>query len=163
MNVESFEGFVLDPCCGSGSIPSVCLERGIPATGSDIVYRGFGEVRDLFTLVDPVDNMTFWESRARHQFFEEHPPIRYWPCGDRPSMPPGRMAGERDRWGAMVQPESRGGTMPYGWFIFERGFTGGTMVRRLPLRGVTTGSHRQIRGEARCGQTPIASNTTHCP
>jgi hypothetical protein len=50
LDVESFEGSVLDPCCGSGTIPSVCLERGIPAIGSDIVYPGFGEVRDLFTL-----------------------------------------------------------------------------------------------------------------
>jgi hypothetical protein len=27
------------------------------ATGSDIVYRGFGEVRDLFTITEPVDNV----------------------------------------------------------------------------------------------------------
>jgi hypothetical protein len=164
LKVEPFEGEVLDPCCGTGTIPSVCLEQGIPARGSDLVYRGFGEVRDLFSITTPVDNiisnvpykiaeqcarhmlklarhkvalilpMTFWESRRRHSFFEEHRPIRYWPCSDRPSMPPGTMEGERDRWGAIVQPESRGGTMPYGWFIFECGFTGDTTIRRLPLR-----------------------------
>lgn len=113
--------------------------------GSDIVNRGFGEVRDVFTITEPVDNiisnipfkiaepcarhllnlarrkvalilpMTFWESRGRHGFFEEHPPIRYWPCSDRPSMPPGQVEGQRDRWGAVIQLESRGGTMPYGW------------------------------------------------
>ncbi len=164
LDVEPFEGEVLDPCCGTGTIPSACLERGIPARGSDIVYRGFGEVRDLFSIAAPVDNiianvpykiaercarhmltiarrkvalilpMTFWESRCRDRFFREFPPIRYWPCGDRPSMPPGIMDGKRDRWGAIIQPESRGGTMPYGWFVFERGFTGDTAVRRLPLR-----------------------------
>jgi hypothetical protein len=48
---------VLDPCCGSGTIPSICLERGIPARGSDIVRRGFGELRDLFTITEPVDNI----------------------------------------------------------------------------------------------------------
>jgi hypothetical protein len=159
LDVESFEGEVLDPCCGTGTIPSVCLERGISARGSDLVYRGFGEVRDLFSVTEQVENiisnvpykiaercvrhmlklarykvalilpMTFWESRERHSFFEEYPPVRYRPCGDRPSMPPGRMDGERDRWGAVIQPGSRGGTMPYG-----RGFTGDTIVRRLPLR-----------------------------
>ena len=47
LDVETFEGAVYDPACGSGTIPSVCLQRGIPATGSDIVHRGFGEARDF--------------------------------------------------------------------------------------------------------------------
>jgi hypothetical protein len=57
LDVEAFEGEVLDPCCGSGTIPSVCQERGIPARGSDIVDRRFGEVRDLFNITEPVDNI----------------------------------------------------------------------------------------------------------
>jgi hypothetical protein len=175
LDVEPFWGSVLDPCCGSGTFPSVCLERGIPARGSDLVYRRFEEVRDLFSITEPVDNiisnvpykiaercarhvlklarhkvalilpMTFWESRERHPFFEEFPPARYRPCSDRPSMPPGSIEGEHDRWGAVVQPESRGGTMPYGWFIFERGFTGDTTVRRLPLRTDAVSARRGRR------------------
>jgi hypothetical protein len=43
LDVETFTGAVHDPCCGSGTIPSVCRERGLTATGSDIVDRGFGE------------------------------------------------------------------------------------------------------------------------
>jgi hypothetical protein len=57
LDVESFVGAILDPCCGSGTIPSVCLSRGLPTTDSDIVNRGFGQVRDLFDIVDPVDNI----------------------------------------------------------------------------------------------------------
>jgi hypothetical protein len=163
LDVESFEGEVLDPCCGSGTIPSVCQERGIPARGSDIVDRSFGEIRDLFTITEPVDNiisnvpykiaeqcarhmiklarcklalilaMTFFESREREQFFRDHPPIRHLICSDRPSMPPGRMDGERDRFGAIVQPISSGGTMPYAWYIFEPGYNGPTITIRLPL------------------------------
>jgi hypothetical protein len=141
LDVESFEGEVLDPCCGSGTIPSVCLSRGIPARGSDIVDRGFGEVRDLFSITEPVDNiisnvpyriaeqcvrhilklarrkvalilpMPFWESRHRHKLmFDEYPPIRWYPCSDRPSMPPGVMRDERDLFGAVIQPKSRGVT-----------------------------------------------------
>jgi hypothetical protein len=44
------------------------------------------------------------------------------------------MGGQRDRHGAIIQPSSSGGTMPYGWFIFERGFMGVTSAIRLPLR-----------------------------
>jgi hypothetical protein len=50
-------GAVHDPCCGTGTIPSVCLERGIPATGSDIRDRGFGEVADMFDLTGPYDTI----------------------------------------------------------------------------------------------------------
>jgi hypothetical protein len=57
LDAESFEGEVLDPCCGGDTIVSVCLSRGIPARGSDIVTRGFGEVRDLFTITEKVDNI----------------------------------------------------------------------------------------------------------
>jgi hypothetical protein len=164
LDVESFEGTVHDPCCGGGTIPSVCIERGIVATGSDRVDRGFGEVRDLFAMTEPLDNiisnvpfriaeqcarhmfalarrkvalilrMTFWEAEERDAFFREHPPIRWWACGSRPSMPPGKMTGERDHYGALIQPPSSGGTAPYGWFIWERGFKGVTSAMRLPLR-----------------------------
>jgi hypothetical protein len=164
LDVETFIGTVHDPCCGTGTIPSVCMERGLAATGSDIVDRGFGQVRDLFRLTEPVDNiisnvpygtaeqcarhmlriarrkvalilpMTFWESRTRDPSFREYPPVRWFPCSDRPSMPPGTVHGQRDRYGAIIQPPSRGGTMPYGWFIFERGFKGVTSTVRMPLR-----------------------------
>ena len=164
LDVESFEGTVLDPCCGGGTIPSVCLARGIAATGSDLVDRGFGEVRDLFSLTEPVDNiisnvpfgiaeqcarhilklarrkvalilpMPFWESEERVPFFREYPPIRWYPCSSRPSMPPGIMTGQRDRYGAIIQPLSSGDTRPYGWFVWERGFKGNTSVLQLPLK-----------------------------
>lgn len=164
LDVEPFTGVVHDPCCGTGTIPSVCRERGFDATGSDIADRGFGEVRDLFSLTAPVDNIisnvpyriaeqcarhmiglsrhkvalilpiTFWESRGREEFFRDHPPVRWFPCSDRPSMPPGSASGERDCYGAIVQQPSSGGTMPYGWFVFERGFKGVTSAIRLPLR-----------------------------
>jgi len=162
LDAKEFEGTVLDPCCGGGTIPSVCLERGIPATGSNIKDYGFGEVRDLFTITEPVDNiisnvpyriaepcarhilklarrkaalilpMPFWESKRREEFFHEYPPIRCYPCVPRPSMPPGVMSNQRDRYGALIQPKSSGGTAPYGWFIWEIGFTGDPIIRRLP-------------------------------
>jgi hypothetical protein len=163
LNAEEPEGEVLDPCCGTGTIPSVCLERGIPARGSDLVYRGFGEVRDLFDITEPVDNIisnvdyaiaetcawhmltlvrrklmlilpvTFLEIGERERFFQKHPPVRVWACPDRPSMPPGCMEGERDRFGAIIQPVNTGGTMPYAWFVWEPGYRGEMITKRLPL------------------------------
>jgi hypothetical protein len=55
---EPFEGEVLDPCCGGGTIPSRVLARGIPERGSDKVdrgYRGFFEVRNLFEITEPIN------------------------------------------------------------------------------------------------------------
>jgi hypothetical protein len=63
-----------------------------------------------------------------------HPPIRFWACGDRPSMPPGVMSDERDRFGAIIQPLGKGGKAPDGWFVWERGYSGVTSAMRLPLR-----------------------------
>jgi hypothetical protein len=161
LDVETFEGFIHDPCCGTGTIPSVCMERGLVATGSDIADRGFGEVRDLFSLTELVDNMisnvpygiaeecarhmiklvrrklalilpmTFWESRRRDQFFQKYPPIRWFPCSDRPSMPPGRMDGERDRCHHSAAEQRRHDAI---WLVHLRArVVGVTSAIRLPL------------------------------
>jgi hypothetical protein len=37
-----FTGPVHDPCCGSGRIPITAQKFGYEATGSDLVYRGYG-------------------------------------------------------------------------------------------------------------------------
>jgi hypothetical protein len=38
----------------------------------------------------------------------------------------------RDRFGAIIQSEGRGGKAPYAWFVWQRGFCGDTATRRLP-------------------------------
>jgi hypothetical protein len=164
LDAEEFDGEVLDPCCGGGTIVAACLARGIPARGSDLVDRGFGEVCDFKSITEPVENIVsnfpysraeefarhalglarrkvalilrvnFWCSQRRNAFFREFPPIRFYPCSDRPSMPPGKQTGEYDRFGALVQPPSSGGTADYGWFVFKRGFRGDTVVKLLRLR-----------------------------
>ena len=37
-----FYGAIHDPACGAGNIPTIARLRGFMATGSDLVYRGFG-------------------------------------------------------------------------------------------------------------------------
>jgi hypothetical protein len=75
---EPIIGEVLDPCCGIGTIVSACLNRGIPARGSDIADRGFGQVRDMFSITEPVDNI-----------------ISNFPYGNRRVATDGRMLHER--------------------------------------------------------------------
>jgi hypothetical protein len=166
---EPLQGEVLDPCCGSGTIVSALLDRGLQARGSDIVDRGFGEVRDLFTITQQVDNIVsnvpyklaercvrhmltlvryrlililriaFWESRRRHALFREHPPVWWAPCSNRPSMPPGIIGNLRDHNGAFIQPPSKGGTAPYGWFAWQPGYRGRTETRLMVLRTLNRG------------------------
>jgi hypothetical protein len=167
---ENFQGEGLDPCCGTGTIVSVCRDRGLSMRGSDLRDHGFGERRDMFEIAEEVDfiisnfpyghkhdgrrihervehclklvrrkmvlilPMTFWESRERNAFHRQYPPVWWAPCSDRPSMPPGRMDGERDSHGAIIQPPSTGGTAPYGWFGWEPGFRGETRTRLFDLK-----------------------------
>jgi hypothetical protein len=163
LNAEDFEGAILDPCCGGGSIVSVCRDHGYDAYGSDIVDRGFGTIRELFDIHEEVDciitnppfriaeacvrhslgivrlkaalimPLTFLESRERNALFRSGSLLCVYPCSDRPSMPPGQMNGRRDRHGALVQPRGKGGKSPYAWFIFMPGFEGDPEIRWFPL------------------------------
>jgi hypothetical protein len=121
-------------------------------------------VRDLFSITKPVDNiisnvpygiaekcarhmltlvhrklllilpLTFLESQRRRPFFLEYPPIRVYPCSERPSMPPPVLNGPRDKYGCITQPMNTGGTAPYAWFVWEPGFHGAPTIEWLPLR-----------------------------
>lgn len=156
--VEKFTGSILDPHCGGGTIPSVCLRHGLDARGSDIEDRGFGPVADVFGLTEPVDNiisnppygiaercirhhlmlardkvaailpMVFWGALCRDDFFANHPPIRWYPFARRPSMPPGSYTGVFDENGAIVHPKAAGGTMDYGWMVWQKGYNGPTSI-----------------------------------
>jgi hypothetical protein len=116
---EQFQGSVLDPCCGGGTIVSCCLDHGLTATGSDIASHGFGGVADFFSLDAVVDNVignppfslgedfvryaltlvrfkvafllriNFLEAEERSLLFSETPLARVWVLRKRASCPPG--------------------------------------------------------------------------
>lgn len=48
-----FDRAIHDPCCGCGTIPKIFIMNGIPATGSDIVDRGFGFQADAQKIFYP--------------------------------------------------------------------------------------------------------------
>jgi hypothetical protein len=57
LQVESFEGNILEPCCGAGAISTVLQSKGYQVTSSDKNEYGFGIQRDLFTITEPVENV----------------------------------------------------------------------------------------------------------
>jgi hypothetical protein len=54
---EWFDDEIHDVCCGGGTIVSVFRDHGYVAHGSDVVNRGFGEVRNLFSINWELDNI----------------------------------------------------------------------------------------------------------
>ena len=57
LQVESFEGSILEPCCGAGAISTVLQSKGYQVISSDKNEYGFGVQRDLFTITEPVENV----------------------------------------------------------------------------------------------------------
>ena len=57
LSVESFDGAILEPCCGAGAISKVLQAKGYQVTSSDKNDYGFGVQRDLFTITEPVENV----------------------------------------------------------------------------------------------------------
>jgi len=52
---ENFSSFILEPACGEWHISKVLEEKGHKVTSSDLIDRGYGEVRDFLT-----DSMDSW-------------------------------------------------------------------------------------------------------
>ncbi len=47
---EKFEGKILEPCCGTGDISKVLEANGYEVISSDLIDRGYGEVKDFFEI-----------------------------------------------------------------------------------------------------------------
>lgn len=144
LDVEPLEGFSWDPSCGAGNIPLALHARDMPCMGSDLADRGFGLTGlDFFKATDTADNiitnppynvieiyirhalslttrkvcilarLALLEGIKRQEMFRTTPLARVWVSSRRASMPPG---------GTNI--EAKGGTVAYGWFVWEHGFVG---------------------------------------
>lgn len=51
--VEKFNSFILEPCCGAGDISKVLESNGYKVESFDLIGRGYGKVKDF--LVDTYD------------------------------------------------------------------------------------------------------------
>jgi hypothetical protein len=156
-----FEGPVLDPCAGTGTIVSRCRARGLDACGSDIQDFDSCTVRDVFSITERVANvisnppfilaeailrhlltivdgkiilflrLTFIEANCRDALFAQFPPALILAHRQRVSCPPGTLQAPRDQYGAIIQPPGKGGKMPYGWFCWWNGQCADTVIRRI--------------------------------
>ena len=49
LEIEQFNHEILEPCCGAGHISKVLESHGHNVTSTDLIDRGYGEIKDLLT------------------------------------------------------------------------------------------------------------------
>jgi hypothetical protein len=158
LRVETFEGAIHDPFCGGGNIVGACLQQGLVASGSDRFDRGFGERRDAFNIVEPLENLisnppfariedvirhflplvrrklallarlNVLEGQDRRALFRASPPARVWVSSRRASIPPGDLAHPRDQFGAVTPLPASGGSTAYCFVVWDRDYAGPTVL-----------------------------------
>lgn len=147
---ETFDGGAHEPCCGAGAMAGELESNGIPVTASDLYDHGYGTAGlDARNLAGPVQNiitnppyniaeqmlvrfldvcerkvalllrLSFLESKRRYPLFADRPPSRVYVFSERLSL---------CKAGDIVKG---GGTVSYGWFVWERGYNGEPSLRWL--------------------------------
>jgi hypothetical protein len=53
----TFNGRLLEPCCGDGAMAEVLTEAGYVVEASDIIDRGYGSICDFMDIKGPRDNI----------------------------------------------------------------------------------------------------------
>jgi hypothetical protein len=155
--VETFDGHIVDPACGWGTIVINALTHGHHAAGSDLVQRGWDSTRtpcDFLKDVHKYDNIVtnppfniiedfiihaVLRSRRKTaaifplarmpaaHWLERLPLSRVWLLTPRPSMPPGSYIAAGGRVG--------GGRVDYCWLVFEHGHIGKATIDWLHRDG----------------------------
>ena len=152
---ESFHPTVWECACGQGHLSKVLLEHGYSVISTDLIDRGYGTGGvDFLTVntvfdVDIITNppykyaqefvehalelipdgnrvvmflkLTFLESQSRRQLFEKYPPKIIYVSSSRLQC---AKNGDFIKYG-----KGTGTAVAYGWFIWEKGYTGEPQVR----------------------------------
>ena len=152
---ETFNPIVWECACGEGHLSKVLLERGYTVISTDLIDRGFGtggvdflKVNEFFDgdiITNPpykyaqrfVEHalklvpdgnrvamflkLTFLESQSRRQLFEKYPPKIIYVSSSRLQC---AKNGDFIKYG-----KGTGTAVAYGWFIWEKGYTGEPQVR----------------------------------
>jgi hypothetical protein len=151
--VESFDGTVLDPCCGTGRIAEAARAAGHQTIATDIVDRGYPHLdgeEDFLGCERRVHNVVcnppfeicnqfvrhalalttnkvamIWLARRLNaaRWLESTPLAHVYLLTPRPSMPPGHVIAGGEKPG--------GGTQDFVWLVFEHGHTGPTAMHWL--------------------------------
>lgn len=147
---EQFDKHILEPMCGAGHISETLKEAGYEVSSSDMFDRGYGEVKDIFSITewdgDIISNPPYKKALdyVRHC-------MDIIPAGHKVAMFLKLLfleGKERGQWYKDNPPKvvyvargrllcTRGGdftgndssAVAYAWFIWEKGFKGEPVIR----------------------------------
>lgn len=146
---ESFDN-VLEPCCGEGHISNVLKEHGCSVTSSDLIDRGYGDVKDMFDIKewngDIVTNPPYKLAQPsiehflnitkegckialflKIQFLEGQARRKFFD-----KFPPKYVYIASKRFSCAMNGDFENyhsGAMCYAWFVWEKGFFGEPSIR----------------------------------
>lgn len=143
---ESFDGTILEPCCGDGAISKVLQASGYQVTSSDKFDYGFGSQKDLFYIQEHCENaitnppFTHQQKVKRHLLSITNKKLALlWyvkNLGNEMETKSSRnlkavyIFDKRIEW-----VEAKLGWL-FAWYVWEKGYEGDVTIRRIK-RGLT--------------------------
>ena len=160
---EKFYPIIWEPACGEGAITNVLCENGYNVLSSDIVHRPSSpkdmivfdflsdeepQVRRCDIVTNPpyeyaqqfVEHamsrlqdgqklamflkLTFLEGKKRYDMFQKYPPKHLYVFSDRVQCAKN---------GDFEHTRTFGGAVAYGWYVWEKGFTGATQISWIKM------------------------------
>jgi hypothetical protein len=165
--VETFDGVIWHPACGTGRIPDAAQRAGYQTIATDIVdrnYPGFDGLADFLQSDRRTDNVVcnppyqdcrafalhalklasrkvamIWLLRRLNaaHWLQQTPLAKIYLLTPRPSMPPGSVI--------LAGAKPGGGKQDFCWLVFEHGHVGPPEIHWLHRDG----SGKNINGESR--------------
>lgn len=71
LQYEQFDGDILEPCCGDGSISDV-LKQKYNVISSDKIDYGYGNIKSLFNIKEQYDNVITNPPFSKQQLIKKH-------------------------------------------------------------------------------------------
>ena len=152
-DVEQFNNRILEPCCGQGHMSEVLKSNGYSVTSYDLVDRGYGDIKDFFSLthwdgdiitnppyknvlnyvkhaIDIVDDGAKVAMLLKVLFLEGKERGKYML-----ENPPKYIYVFSGRIKCAINGDfdaiNNGGALAFAWFVWEKGFKGEPKVRWL--------------------------------
>lgn len=156
LDIETFNHYILEPACGGCHITNVLIEHGFDVVSKDIIDRGAENQtgiedflkfnpkpknsRDIITnppykyatefaqhaldvsqetvKVAMFLKLTFLEGVKRKKLFDKYPPKKIYVFRSRV-----------DCWKNGIKPDKPSKAVCYAWFVWEKGYTGDTVIK----------------------------------
>jgi hypothetical protein len=146
---ESFEGSILEPCCGAGAISTILQSKGYQVISSDKNDYSYGIQRDLFTYSEPFDNIitnppftsALQVAIAKHLLsIYKNKLCLLWYLKNVGNVMEGKVTSKGLKTVYVINQridwvETKLGWL-FAWYIWEKGYEGDVTIRRIE-RGLT--------------------------